>query len=180
MNNNPVFFGVLSADNDPRELVYQAVDGDVDYYGGLVYGQADSRVDLCTYTELMFMAAEAYNRTGNDAQATASLIAAVRANTDKYKGLSNDYDAAVDAWFAAKEAAWNATAPTLEEIMTQKWIALYLSPEAYVDYRRTGFPALTPVFGTEIPSRFPYPTDERLYNPNTPSATLTSKLWWDK
>jgi len=179
MRNGPVFFAALQADNDPREIIYEAIGGQEIYYGGIYYGDRTSPVDLCTYTELMFMAAEAYNRTGDDANATASLIAAVTANINKYMGLDNTYDATAAAWLAAKVAAWNITPPTLEEIMTQKWIALYLSPEAYVDYRRTGFPNLTPVTGTSIPSRFPYPTDERLYNPNTPNATIWQSLWWD-
>ena len=179
VSNNPVFFGVLASDNDPRTYVYEAYPEDV-YYGGLVYGQRASRVDLVTYSELMFMAAEAHSRLGHSDMAAEYLIKAVKANTDKYRGYSSDYDNEIDAWMNAKETQWNTTPPTLEEIMTQKWLALYLNPEVWVDYRRTGYPTLTPVTGNSIPSRFLYPTDERLYNPNTPETTIWQPVWWDK
>ncbi len=179
IRNNPVLFGTMAADNDPRVYVYEANPEDV-YYGGLVYGQRASRVEIITAAELHFMAAEVYKREGNDPKATAHLIAAVTVNTDKYRGYSDDYDAEIDTWLADKVTQWQTTPPTMEEIMTQKWIALYLQPEAWVDYRRTGFPVLTPVTGSNIPSRYLYPTDERLYNPNTPQTTIWQPVWWDQ
>ena len=59
-----------------------------------------------------------------------------------------------------------------------KYAARFLSPETYTDYRRTGIPALVPT-GSTIPKRFPYPTNERLYNSSTPSLTKNDKVWWD-
>jgi hypothetical protein len=179
IRNGPAFFSALNDDNDPRVYVYQANPSET-YYGGLVYGQRASRVDLLTYSEMLFMAAEAYSRTNQPGQAADYLIQAVKANTDKYRGYSTDYDAAIDDWMNAKTAEWQATPPTLEEIMTQKWLALYLNPEVWVDYRRTGYPQLVPVTGNNIPLRFLYPTDERLYNPNTPETTIWQPVWWDK
>jgi hypothetical protein len=67
--------------------------------------------------------------------------------------------------------------------------------ESYSNWRRTGFPALTPVVypsnatnGT-IPRRFPYPSSEASSNPVnyktahdavTGGDLLTSRMWWDK
>jgi hypothetical protein len=75
---------------------------------------------------------------------------------------------------------------TLQHIMDQKHIAMFTQPEAWTDWRRTGFPALTPstgnVTGGIIPVRMPYPNDEYLFNPgNVPSnGSLTDNLWWDQ
>jgi hypothetical protein len=79
---------------------------------------------------------------------------------------------------------------TLKHIIEQKYIACFFSPEVYTDWRRTGFPELTPVKGNAIPRRFPYPQSERLYNYNNvkavapnfqdPNFIFTDKLWWDK
>ena len=188
IRNNPVLFGTMAADtimtatdtiSDPRIFVYQATPK-AKYYGGLVYGQRASRVELITATEMHFMAAEAFKRKGDDANATVHLKAALKTNTDKYRGYSAEYDAVIDDWVNGKIAKWEANPPSLEEIMTQKWIALYLQPEVWVDYRRTGFPVLTPVTGSNIPSRYLYPTDERLYNPNTPETTIWQPVWWDQ
>ena len=54
--------------------------------------------------------------------------------------------------------------------------------EPYHDYRRTGFPQITPVTGfAEIPLRIPVPTSERNTNPNTPTNPgLFAPVWWDQ
>jgi hypothetical protein len=45
--------------------------------------------------------------------------------------------------------------------------------------RRTGQPALTPVTGTQIPARLPYPPQENLYNPaNYKLMDQNTKMWW--
>jgi hypothetical protein len=67
--------------------------------------------------------------------------------------------------------------------------------ESWSNWRRTGFPVLTPVVypnnvtnGT-IPRRFPYPSSEASSNPaNYKTAhdavaggdVLSSRVWWDK
>jgi len=70
----------------------------------------------------------------------------------------------------------------LQTIMTEKWIANYLHPESWVDIRRTGYPVLTPNNGPQIPLRFIYPTNERLYNGNAinqNSDMFQPKLYWE-
>ena len=72
--------------------------------------------------------------------------------------------------------------------MTQKYIAMYNQSESWTDWRRTAFPKLTAVTGTEIPRRWLYPQSERLYNGANLAATgyivsnpnwIFSKMWWD-
>ena len=69
----------------------------------------------------------------------------------------------------------------LKAVMMQKYFAMFLQPESFSDWRRTGFPALVPTTGSNIPRRYLYPTDEKNTNPNTPKGvTLYSpKVFWD-
>jgi len=61
-------------------------------------------------------------------------------------------------------------APTLTDIMNEKYILTFQNIEAWSDYRRTCIPALRPAVGrTVIPARFYYGTTEAQTNPNTPS-----------
>ena len=58
---------------------------------------------------------------------------------------------------------------TLNDVLTEKYIAMYQNIEVWNDYKRNCFPVLTP-FGTatEIPGRLPYGSTERTANPNIP------------
>jgi hypothetical protein len=58
----------------------------------------------------------------------------------------------------------------LQEILTEKYIALFQTIEAWNDYKRTCFPNVTPTkAGAKIPARFFYDAAERATNPNIPS-----------
>ncbi len=83
----------------------------------------------------------------------------------------------------------------LEQINTQYWVASFLNgPEAWANFRRSGFPALTPnpfpgkaITGTFI-RRLTYPNSEISVNStNVKEAigrqgadNLDTKVWWDK
>ena len=112
------------------------------------------------------------------AEAHAAFVAAVKASLAR-TGVS---DADATAFMAQANVDPGATALTLENIMTQKYVAMYTQCESWTDWRRTGFPALTAVRGNEVPRRFPYPQSERLYNTRNMPAGLTifSRVWWDK
>ena len=73
---------------------------------------------------------------------------------------------------------------TLAKIMTQKHIALFGNAEAWVDYRRTNLPALTPNPAGDvdgIPNRLPTVLDERLYNSNVIiESDILEPVWWAK
>lgn len=87
------------------------------------------------------------------------------------------------------------TATALEQINTQYWIASFLNgPEAWANFRRSGFPALTPnpypgkaITGDFI-RRLTYPNSEISVNSTnikTAIATqgpdnLDTRVWWDK
>ena len=71
---------------------------------------------------------------------------------------------------------------TLEQIMTQKYIGLFVQPEAFSDWRRTGIPNLTPVAGSAVPRRWFYPENEYLFNSSAPARDdqlLFERVGWD-
>lgn len=82
---------------------------------------------------------------------------------------------------------------TLETLITQKYLAnAMIGFESWFDYRRTGFPNLTPAIGNvnnnKIPVRFKYPTEESFTNKVNNATAVASlgannydaKSWWDK
>jgi hypothetical protein len=82
----------------------------------------------------------------------------------------------------------------LELIGNQKWVALFSQGnEAWAEWRRTGFPVLTPPAKTlnitgQIPRRMAYPTTEGTLNKVNYDAVIATqgpdaqetRIWWDK
>ena len=180
------FVNTLKTNLDPRLSFAIAEDDNGGYTGndaddldttsssyiGAAYASPDSPVGIVTYAEAKFIEAEAKFRLGQNAQ--PALEAAVAASVLKVTGT-----AATPVFLATA-----STTVTLENIIQQKYLALFLTMEPYNDYRRTGFPALVPNQSSNtktIPVRFPTPSDERNYNPNaTVVSNVTTNLWWDK
>jgi hypothetical protein len=165
--------------NDPRYTIYIDDAGDVDGLGlAAYYGSPNSPVEFITFDELNFIKAEAILRmTGNIADAQAAYQAAIEANMQKLGVAQSDIDTYI---------VNNGTLPAdpkdaIDQVAYQEWIALYLNPEEWSTWRRTGSPALVPVDGTEVPRRFLYPQSEYSYNvANVPASTLyTPAIFWD-
>jgi hypothetical protein len=82
-------------------------------------------------------------------------------------------------------------ANALEQIGTQMWLSKYMMWwEAWSDWRRTGYPVLTPsnypgnATGGTIPVRLVIPSAEASGNPNyaataTMPDKMTTQVWWD-
>lgn len=81
----------------------------------------------------------------------------------------------------------------IEQIITQKWLANIINGyEGWIEYRRTGFPALKTISASLnndlIPVRMPYPTDEAALNATNFTAaaaatngnSINARVWWDK
>ncbi|MBO9594392.1 MAG: SusD/RagB family nutrient-binding outer membrane lipoprotein [Niabella sp.] len=180
--SNFLYYKLLG--KDPRYNIYYDTTMKVNKQTGKIdtlvdlgsfNGAASSSIYLMTYDELKFIEAEAQFQKGAKSLAADAYNAAVVANLAR---------TGADAAYAAVVAKTAATI-TLNDIMTQKYIALFLSSEVWTDWRRTGLPQLTPasgnVTGGIIPRALVYPSKEIRYNSNTPkNRTLTSKLWWDK
>lgn len=94
-----------------------------------------------------------------------------------YLGATGSAQSALAAGVACENARWGVTIPVnpgltgsalLGEIMTQKYLALFLNLEVWNDYKRTCLPALATYDGQPIPGRLIYPNVERNSNPNVP------------
>lgn len=187
------FIDLLVEADDPRLPVIARPDGEGNYVGsapgqtnvnaswpGPAVADPDAPTYLITYVEMLFTQVEALFKTGtpeNDVR--IKLVEAVSASLEKFKVMDEDWISGYSAELS------NLSGEALfHEIMTQKYIATFYQPEAYHSWRRTGYPVLTPnpVGQTPlIPRRFPYPTTEVVYNPNTPSGiTITDRVWWDE
>jgi hypothetical protein len=140
-----------------------------------------------TYAELQFILAEAAQKglisTGS---AQAYYENGIKASFDYYK-------LALPAGYLQQTGVAFNPATALQQIGTQKWIALFYSGlEAWFDWRRTGLPALTPglsnVNGNRIPVRFIYPGFEFSLNKENVEAAvarqgandINTKVWWDQ
>ena len=165
-------YDIMAAANDPRLAVYS--DGAEGL--GTLYGSNNSSVFLMSYDELKFIEAECnFQKSAPDAAAAATAYnEAVRANLRRTVN-SQSYAATITK---------TAANITLADIMTQKYIALFLSPEVFTDWRRTGYPQLVApegsTLGGALPRSLPYPSGEQRYNSNAPKNTsLARRVWWD-
>jgi hypothetical protein len=147
-------WNLMQARNDPRRPVYYdgAIDPDVGTQ--VEFGE----VDEPTYEQQIFSAdentliwAEAAYRGGNQVEALTQL--------NRYRA-ANGIPAGAEVGPAL-----------LREILTEKYIELFVHTQAWTDYRRTCFPNLTPtVAGLKIPGRLYYDALERQTNPSIPAA----------
>ncbi|HET6991884.1 MAG TPA: SusD/RagB family nutrient-binding outer membrane lipoprotein [Bacteroidia bacterium] len=166
----------MTALNDPRVAVYTNMYD----AGASKFAAINAPVPFLNYFEQKFIEAEADMRLNNVAAAQLAYTDAITASMNKMGVASSD----ITTYLAANGTLVGTPTQMLDQIMFQKYIAMYLQPESWTDWRRTDVPALIPNQGviSSIPRRFIYPTNERLYNPNCPqnSSLLTPRLWWDQ
>lgn len=191
---------------DNGTIVAQAAaDGLAAFYD---YSQADRRrilkttapVFLITAAQTNLLLAEAsfkgWISTGTAAQYFSD---GIKAHMDQMA----TYDAGAAVAGGARDTYINANSlaagTELEQINTQYWIASFLNgPEAFANFRRSGFPALTPnPYGQpnnpDVPNgtfirRLTYPTSELAVNTVNINAAIASqgpdklstRVWWDK
>lgn len=171
--------GEMSARNDPRYSILIDDAGDPDGLGlAAYYGSPNSPVEFITFDELNFIKAEAILRTsGNIEDAQAAYRDGITANMQKLGIAQGD----IDAYLAANGTLPGDVNEAISQVAFQAWFALYLNPEAWTTYRRTGSPQLVAVDGTQVPRRLLYPQTEYSYNgENVPPSTLyTPRIFWD-
>ena len=183
-----------------------ASDGLASFYD---YSQVDRRRMAKTASPMFFVTAAQTNLLLAEAKfrgwiTTATTVAeffanGIAAHMDQmalYDPGSVVSNAARDAYIAAHPLI---PGRELDQINTQYWIASFLNgPEAFANFRRSGFPALTPnPYGQpsnpDVPNgtfirRIGYPTSElsvNTENVNDAIATmgpdkLSTRVWWDK
>lgn len=152
---------------------------------GSAYASTDSPVILLSAAEVNFIKAEVYFRASDAANAGLSYTNAI---TEDLASLG--LRAATTNYLSNPLVTYNNT---LERIMEQKWITMFQGAyESFVDYRRTGLPALTASVNNRtsgsIPVRLSYPQIEINVNSTQLSAgpgipqpyiSLSNKVWWD-
>jgi hypothetical protein len=154
---------------------------------------------LVSHAQTLFLQAEAVERGWVTGNAEALFREGVKSAIDQLKlsAPASLFDDAAITDYAENEIAYPA-AGTLEEkleaINTQYYIASFLDGyESFANWRRTGYPVLTPVNfpgnvtnGT-IPRRLQYPSNEYGVNGDNLSEviarqgpdTFTTRVWWD-
>lgn len=187
MSMGKYFVDLLVNNNDPRLSYFvgedanggysgsapEDADSDASVFGGYFAGTAATSNVIVSYSEIKFIQAEAYFRLGQTASAQAALKEAISSSIKDVTEVNDD----------AFATAASATV-TLENIITQKYIALFTTAEPYNDWRRTGFPNLTPNQESQtkkIPVRLITPKSERTLNANaTVVSSMYTPVWWAK
>jgi len=138
-----------------------------------------------SYTELQFLLAEAAKKgyiNGGDTAASSYYQAGIASS------FADNDGASMGGYYSGAVVYTSGNA--LEQIATQKWLGLYgQGMEAWTEWRRTGYPMLTPAEDgaiNEIPSRYRYPVIEQSLNAANYSDAanamggdnLTSPVWW--
>lgn len=182
---NTTLINLLNATGDPRKAVYFNGDegspsGEPNLDAATIgpgYASTDSPIDLISYSEVKFIEAEArFKINPADQLAVEACNEGIKASLMR-EGVYGD-----GTWFNAHKMSESSI--SLETIMIQKYLSSFLQVETWTDWRRTGFPSLSLATGAvlnQIPRRYPYSDEERLYNgENMPSGlTITDRVWWD-
>ncbi|MCC9135960.1 SusD/RagB family nutrient-binding outer membrane lipoprotein [Pontibacter silvestris] len=154
---------------------------------GAYFTAATAPAVLMSYAELLLIKAEAaYKGVAAAGDPAQNYTDGIKASFQQY-GLTAD-----DAYLAT--TAYKGGTEGYQQIMEQKWIALYgQGLEAWTEQRRTGVPALVaPAASTNggiIPTRLPYPSSEESLNyvhfrealdQQNGDNDMKLKLWWAK
>jgi hypothetical protein len=165
-----------------------------------VYFKRNGPEFVLTYAETELLLAEAANRGWSVGANAAThyangLRGAMQSLSQLDATTGTISDAVITAYVAANPLS--ATSP-LQQINEQYWVetcTTFNFLEAWFNWRRSGYPVLTPVkypnnvTSATIPRRMPYPNTEPATNPTNYAAAvsnlsggdvLTSRVWWDK
>lgn len=158
--------------------------------------QDDEPYLIMNYGEVELLLADALERgigSGISGTAKDHYEAGVKASMQMYTmydpslAVSDDQVATYLATYP-----YGVAKPALEMIGEQLWVNKFLNWwEAWSDWRRTGFPVLTPtnfpgnVTNGQIPRRLRYPNTETVINPNYQSGSTQpdeylTRVFWDK
>ena len=186
-------------DNSMLQSIYGADFTQVETFSRINYRllQDDEPYMIMNHAEVEFLLAEAAERgIGGATNAAAHYDAGVRSAMQMYTIYGQGEQEVVDELVVsdAEVDAYLATYPygsrdPLEMIGEQMWVSKFLNWwEAWQDWKRTGFPALTPidypgnVTGGQIPRRLMYPNTEVGANPNFDQHdknNYVARMWWD-
>lgn len=201
---NSVMVDMLNSFSDPRLAIYAQENGDGELRGkpsgytnvpnddynydnvspiGEFFLDPQFPGYFMTYAELMFLRAEAAQKGYTNEDAQGSYEAGIKA-------AFADCGASGAASYLSNAGVAFNTNDALQQIAEQKWISLFGQGfEAWTEYRRTGFPVLSPANEGElnqIPSRYTYPAIEQSVNSAAYSGAVSAQgpnkletpIWW--
>jgi starch-binding outer membrane protein, SusD/RagB family len=161
---------LMVANSDPRLPLYYAKDSGGNYTarssvlstaaGG--YGAASTALPIATCAENEFIIAEAQYNLGSEPNAITAAQNALACVEDRL---------GVDLSAESTNIGGLTGAALFDEIMNQKYIAQFLNPDVYNDYKRTCRPAITEKAGG-MPGRLYYGQHERQANSNMPNVGI--------
>lgn len=182
---DPYFSDLLETLDDPRQ------DGFIRRSFGLervgdYYAAEDASVPIITYPELKILEAEARLRA-DESGAGEALQEGVRTHIQEVTGGIDEGE--LNAYLDAHATLGGDKTANLRTVLQQLYLVHFTQVEGWTDYRRTGFPELQPNPdggnpqnpGGDIPRRFIYPQNERLFNNSFPAENpnLQDRVWWD-
>lgn len=172
--------------------------GTLDFLATTWHSTQTAPIVMMTFAEQKFIEAEARflanggtaSSVGTTAEAYNAYLAGITANLTKL-GVA---DTARTRYLAAPQVAVGAANLTLAHIMTEKWKALFIQAEAWVDMRRYDYATTiykdlalptghTLALGGQWIRRAEYPLDEFSRNGEQVRKAQkfpTVKMWWDE
>jgi hypothetical protein len=161
------------------------------YYNGLQVPVPAQGIVL-TLAEVKFILAEASHRGWINGNPKSLYEEGIKASMDYYRTVSGANITLSNEYLNQPGVAYT-TANGLQMIGIQRWIALYFNDlQGWHEWKRTGFPVLTPSFvnnnNNRIPVRFLYPTDLQVTNRENYLAAvaaqgednINTRLWLNK
>lgn len=149
------------------------------------YASETAPILIGTYAEQKFIEAEAAFRDNQSTRAYQAYLDGIEAHMDKV-GVS---ESEKEDYMTDPEVAVGEGGLTLDLIFKEKYTAMYLHPEAWVDARRYDYqyedmeiPAnLNPDLNGEFIRRLIYPESETQRNSdNVPAVSLSDRIFWDQ
>lgn len=145
------------------------------------YSSEDAPLFLFTFAEQKFIEAEASFRIGDVARARSAFELAIRANMEKLGVHDTDVENYLEEKYPDRDSV------TLEVIMEEKYLAMFLHPETWNDARRfdyqyTDFELPVNAIIPNYIRRIAYPDSEKSRNGNNvPSiGGLSDRVYWDE
>jgi SusD/RagB-like outer membrane lipoprotein len=189
----PVFAQVNPANTGYQGLPNGLNDGEgtpivnISRFGAFWRSTAAAPMDLLTYSEVLFLEAEAAERgwiPGGSAAAATFYTNAITASMQQYSVAP----AAITTYLGQAKVGYDAAGATLaghlRQIAYQKWVSLFMQGmESWTEVRRTRIPLLVPgpraVFGAgvagQIPERLPYDDNESVLNKANLDAAVAAQ-----
>ncbi len=189
-------FAQLNRDTDTVAITYRGLpnglnDGEgpklfyISRIGALWRETPNAPMHLLTYSEVLFLEAEAAERGWIAGNAAQLYMDAITASMEQYGIPASDiatyeavgkvaYDSAADSTGTPLGAT---RAGHLQQIAYQKWVSMFMQGmEAWTEVRRTGVPVLVPgcrAVMRHIPERLPYDDNESVLNETNLTAAVT-------